>query len=167
MTKCFIALPADQSVIEPLLRAQAKALELEPTARAVTKENFHVTLAFIGELEDERAKQLAQAVSLMSEIKNQSWHLDRCGLFPKVRVTWVGGPKNRYIEYLAQEAREILDQMGIDYDRGVFRAHVTLLRKSRLDTPLLDKPIEWPILKAELFESALVDGKRVYKPIKY
>ena len=167
MIKCFIALPADKSVIEPLLKAQDKALEMEPAARAVAKENFHVTLAFIGDLEEVRAKQLAHAVSLMSEIKNQSWTLDRSGCFVKPRVTWVGGLKNRYLEDLAQEAREILDRMDINYDRGVFRAHVTLLRKSRLDAPLLDKPIEWPILKAELFESTLEDGKRVYKPIKY
>ena len=53
--KCFIGLPAAPSVINKLVDAQDRALSFDAGARPVPKENFHLTLAFIGEIEPDKA----------------------------------------------------------------------------------------------------------------
>ena len=45
-------LPAAPSVINKLVDAQDRALSFDAGARPVPKENFHLTLAFIGEIEE-------------------------------------------------------------------------------------------------------------------
>lgn len=50
--------------------------------------------------------------------------------------------------------------------KACFTPHITVLRNSHLDEPVVTQPFEWPILRARLFEFKLdEDGKRVYVPI--
>jgi len=67
---------------------------------------------------------------------------------------------------LARESREILDRLHISYDRGRFKPHITILRKSHLAEPVIQHPFEWPILRPRIFESRLnSDGRREYVPL--
>ena len=65
--KCFIGLPAAPSVINKLVDAQDRALSFDAGARPVPKENFHLTLAFIGEIEPDKARLIAQLLPLTTE----------------------------------------------------------------------------------------------------
>ena len=147
--KCFIGLPAAPSVINKLVDAQDRALSFDAGARPVPKENFHLTLAFIGEIEPDK-----------------SWLIDNSGLFIRPQVAWVGGSASPEIEHLARESREILDRLHISYDKGRFKPHITILRKSHLAEPVIQHPFEWPILRPRIFESRLnSDGRREYVPL--
>lgn len=163
--KCFIGLPAAPSVIPLIKQIQVKASELDPEARAVPPTNFHVTLTFIGEIDQKVALEVASMVATMTDFSGSTWTIDRSGLFPRPKVAWIGGSPSEKIQLLSREARTILEKMGIPYDRGPFKAHVTILRKSKLQEPVVLKPFEWPIQKAVLFESLLSGGKRIYRPI--
>lgn len=107
--KCFIGLPAAPSVINKLVDAQDRALSFDAGARPVPKENFHLTLAFIGEIEPDKARLIAQLLPLTTDFNGKSWLIDNSGLFIRPQVAWVGGSASPEIEHLARESREILD----------------------------------------------------------
>ena len=71
--KCFIGLPAAPSVINKLVDAQDRALSFDAGARPVPKENFHLTLAFIGEIEPDKARLIAQLLPLTTDFNGKSW----------------------------------------------------------------------------------------------
>ena len=71
--KCFIGLPAAPSVINKLVDAQDRALSFDAGARPVPKENFHLTLAFIGEIEPDKARLIAQLLPLTTDFSGKSW----------------------------------------------------------------------------------------------
>ena len=79
--KCFIGLPAAPSVINKLVDAQDRALSFDAGARPVPKENFHLTLAFIGEIEPDKARLIAQLLPLTTDFNGKSWLIDNSGLF--------------------------------------------------------------------------------------
>ena len=89
--KCFIGLPAAPSVINKLVDAQDRALSFDAGARPVPKENFHLTLAFIGEIEPDKARLIAQLLPLTTDFSGKSWLIDNSGLFIRPQVAWVGG----------------------------------------------------------------------------
>ena len=117
--KCFIGLPAAPSVINKLVDAQDRALSFDAGARPVPKENFHLTLAFIGEIEPDKARLIAQLLPLTTDFNGKSWLIDNSGLFIRPQVAWVGGCASPEIEHLARESREILDRLHISYDKAV------------------------------------------------
>lgn len=164
--KCFIGLPAAPSVINKLVDAQDRALSFDAGARPVPKENFHLTLAFIGEIEPDKARLIAQLLPLTTDFNGKSWLIDNSGLFIRPQVAWVGGSASPEIEHLVRESREILDRLHISYDKGRFKPHITILRKSHLAEPVIQHPFEWPILRPRIFESRLnSDGRREYVPL--
>ena len=118
--KCFIGLPAAPSVINKLVDAQDRALSFDAGARPVPKENFHLTLAFIGEIEPDKARLIAQLLPLTTDFNGKSWLIDNSGLFIRPQVAWVGGSASPEIEHLVRESREILDRLHISYDKGRF-----------------------------------------------
>lgn len=77
--KCFIGLPAAPSVINKLVDAQDRALSFDAGARPVPKENFHLTLAFIGEIEPDKARLIAQLLPLTTDFSGKSWLIDNSG----------------------------------------------------------------------------------------
>lgn len=164
--KCFIGLPADPSVVPYIVQAQKMALEIDAGARAVPAANFHLTLAFIGEIKREAALEAASLLPLTSDFTGRFWSIDRSGLFIRPQVAWVGGPESPELKLLSRECREILEKLNIPYERSAFKAHVTILRKSRLFDPVVEQSFLWPILRPRLFESTVdAQGRRVYIPL--
>lgn len=151
--RCFIAIPpTSQSSLE-LGQLQDLVLKQDPVGMAVPKENFHLTLAFIGELSQEKASWLAYDLSQIPFDLDRHWRIDRCGCFSKIGLFFASGAKNEYLNQVARKTRELLEQHDISYDRKEFRPHVTLLRHSKLKTFLMPKSIDWLIQPPVLFKS--------------
>lgn len=164
--RCFIGLPTESSVIPLIQDVQKKAKRQDPHCRVVPSANFHVTLAFIGEIERSLALKVAREVKSMSHFTGANWVINRSGYFPRPKVAWVGGDKTEELVRLAREARLILDKLKVPYDAGSFKPHITILRKANLQEPVLFDAFNWPIQEALLFESTLSsDGKRIYRPV--
>lgn len=133
--------------------------------RPVPKENFHLTLAFIGEIEPDKARLIAQLLPLTTDFNGKSWLIDNSGLFYVLK--WLGSAARLSGDRTWPANRdEILDRLHISYDKGRFKPHITILRKSHLAEPVIQHPFEWPILRPRIFESRLnSDGRREYVPL--
>ena len=140
MTRTFIALELNEAVqrhLSAVMREMALAL---PELRWVDPAGIHLTLAFLGELDDE---QLAHAVAASAAAAQQaqpfSYRLTHPGTFgaPRSpRVIWMGieepsGKLNQLHRTLNQE----LEQRGFEIDRRPFSPHLTLARVKSPLTP--------------------------------
>lgn len=166
--RCFVALQPDDEARSRLDQLAQEQHGRFPAARRMRAGNLHLTLAFIGALEAERARQVAAALAAAS-FEPFAWALDAVGSFGRARVLWAGGSDAR-LDAMAAQARRLLDELGVPYDRKPFVAHVTLLRKLPRDATQdaahrIEPPIRWQAGAPVLLESRSgADGTR-YVPV--
>ncbi|HUN94314.1 MAG TPA: RNA 2',3'-cyclic phosphodiesterase [Burkholderiaceae bacterium] len=165
--RCFVALWPDHEARERLAEAAAALAREIPSARPTRADNLHLTLAFIGELRPALAAVVVQRLAALPRpwAPSTPWRLDRIGSFPSARVAWAGGEHDERLERLASDARSILDDLHVHYDRKPFAAHVTLARHvGRLEARGLEPPVRWPIGQPRLVVSARDDaGRTAYR----
>lgn len=166
--RCFIALQPDEAARLRLDELAAEQQRHWPAARRMRAENLHLTLAFIGALEAARARQVAARLAAL-RFDPFDWTLDTVGSFGRARVLWAGGSDAR-LDALASQARRLLDDLDISYDRKPFVAHVTLLRKlpraAAQEPPRrIAPPIPWRAQPPVLLESRAEAGGTRYVPV--
>ena len=108
--------------------------------------NLHLTLAFLGEVEDARIGVLAQVAAAMQG-SAFGLVLDRVGSFPKARVAWAGSrlPDGAMVEFQGRLARD-LAQQGFGIEDRPFAPHLTLARKAGAALPpSAIAPIGWRV----------------------
>lgn len=156
--RCFLAAWPDEAVRERCAELIRSVRPHAEHGRVMRLENLHLTLAFIGELQDARGARVAAACAALPAIE-YDWRLDVIGFFPRPRVLWAGGPDSAELEQLAGSARGLLDALKVNYDRKPFVPHVTLLRDvRRFDGPKeIAPPIAWPIREIGLYRAGRDD----------
>jgi 2'-5' RNA ligase len=124
--------------------AAAKASAVLPAMKAlrpVHPELMHVTLAFIGAVDDARlADVIAATHEAATRARGFRVSLDTVGRFPETgspHVAWLGiGEGSAEITALAAAVRASLSSRGIPFDDKPFRAHVALARVGERDDRL-------------------------------
>lgn len=142
--RCFIAAWPTDETRAALHRLIVGLKDRVLQGRAMQVRNLHLTLAFIGELEDARARALAARCTDLADVACD-WTIDRVGSFPRARVAWAGGPVDQSFADSVARTRRRLDELGIAYDHRPFVPHVTLYRDVRrfdANGPL-DPPLRW------------------------
>jgi 2'-5' RNA ligase len=165
--RVFVALWPQEGVRTRLAEI-ARALAHEaPNGRLVPAENLHLTLAFIGSLEEPRIDVLRKRLEGW-RVQPFVWRLDHLGAFPRARVVWVGGEPSQALDDLVRNVRALLDELRIAYDPKSFAAHVTLVRDaSRLidGWRAIEPPIEWRSERAVLVRSTTGAAGARYLPL--
>ena len=127
--RLFIAIPLPPAVAD----AAARALPPHPALRAVRPELLHITLAFLGAVDTDRAEDVADAARDAARRSAPfGIALDGLGRYPAAgipRVVWLGiGPGGGELERLAASTRDALAARHLPFDPKPFRPHVTLAR---------------------------------------
>lgn len=132
-------------------------------------ENYHITLAFLGEVEKSELGRLKNAMNSVT-FEPVQITVDGIGFFKDIAVMNVN--HNPELEKLAKSVREVLDQNQFNYDRKPFKAHMTMAREVKIPegkniskVSLLTSPCT--AIKSEiiLFESVRIDGKLTYRKL--
>jgi 2'-5' RNA ligase len=136
-------------------------------ARLARRETWHVTLAFLGELADERAPA---AVAALDRVVADPpvLRLAGGGRFGRGRFTvlWVGvGGQREALGQLSRQVRRSLKKDRLPYDDRQFKPHLTIARPGdRVDRAGIeaDRQVlagyagpEWPVRSIELMRSHL------------
>ena len=129
MLRLFVALdlPAE-------CRADVSALAGGiPGAKWVPPDNYHLTLRFIGEIENWRAQEVDDALSV---IRGTSFELSLRGVgtFEKagrIHALWVGAERNDALAHLQNKIETALQRIGLAPERKRFSPHVTIARTDR------------------------------------
>lgn len=131
--RLFIALNIPSDIGSTIERYQ-KELSLKlPGVKWIPPKNLHITLKFLGEIEEGRLAAIKGAVKLAaSEIKDFRMVFAGTGVFPNMirpRVFWVGVTSGQ--EVLVEAAKKLetaLEEQGFLPELREFRTHVTIGR---------------------------------------
>ena len=159
--RVFIAIRFSQAFKEPIFEAQNALRDNGVRGNFTLPENLHLTLAFIGETD--RVEDIKAAVKEVAfepfEIKT-----GRLGCFNgRSKVIWLGIDGEKKLKAITAELRKNLDIRGIDYAKGRFQPHITLVRQPS-DMPL-DIDIEsanMTVKEISVMKSERISGRLVY-----
>lgn len=143
--RLFFALWPDDAVRAGLAR-WSRELHALCGGKPTRPENLHVTLAFLGGVEEARVADVERAADAVGA-RAFPLILDRPGYWKQNRIAWGGAsvvPPE--LEALVSGLRGALVRSRIRFDAKSFVSHVTLLRGARepKGMPALD-PILWKI----------------------
>jgi 2'-5' RNA ligase len=145
-------------------------------ARWVTDENLHLTLRFIGEVEEPQVEEIEMALrSVRCEAFSLS--LDGVGRFKtgrRIRSLWAGVAPNEALSTLQERVDGALRRAGLPPDGRRFTPHVTLARlksgtPERVGTWMENNAAFWtapfPVDAFVLFESYRSHTGAIYTPL--
>lgn len=159
--RVFIAIRFTQAFKEPIFEAQDALRDNGVRGNFTLPENLHLTLAFIGETDrvDDIKAAVKEVVFEPFEIKT-----GRLGCFNgRSKVIWLGIDGEKKLKAITAELRKNLDIREIDYAKGRFQPHITLVRQPS-DMPL-DIDIEsanMTVKEISVMKSERISGRLVY-----
>ena len=160
------------------LKKSLGALRIDlPSARWVAAEQIHLTLAFLGEVEESAVEQLTDS---LARIQPPEFALCFSGTscFPnrhRPRVLWIGLEPHPHLNDLAAKVRAAVLDCSIPQEKRHFSPHITLarlkLQPSREFDAFLDqnKNLKLPpfsVREFTLFQSRLTPQGAMHIPIK-
>lgn len=134
--------------------------------RAVDRRDWHVTLVYVGELEERFIPELQQAASAI-EFEPFSLRLDRLEFWPRPKIGAMVPPRvPSALEKVVEDLNGVVLAAGVVPQQRVYRPHVTVVKNARpFETQRLPQSaaIEWSGF--ELMESVKDRGTTIYRPL--
>lgn len=173
--RAFLALPIPGDVVAYLKEAIGGLERRTEGVRWVRDEGIHITVKFLGEIEENMAERMKQALTpLGAEFKPFRARLGGLDAFPSKRSARVIVVKlNKGVEEsqaLFEAVEERLAALDIEREKRALTPHITLGRR-RIPKPFPNGdplPIEekeFLIERIVLFKSTLSPGGAIYAPI--
>jgi 2'-5' RNA ligase len=153
--RLFFALWPPAATVAALAKWAAQAQIL--TGGKVTRaESIHLTLAFLGEVAEERVGDAIRAGRSVRGARHQL-PIEQAKHWSRNDVVWVGPTESPpALAALAQLLRTGLEKEGFAVEARPFAAHVTLIRKARPAARLPPLPrAAWPVSEFTLVHSTL------------
>jgi len=132
--RIFIAIDLDEAVIDNLAGLQSEMRSEcnygKGEVKWVKPEQMHLTLKFLGEVEDNRVMEVCSAVNRAC-LGHERFSIEICGAgsFGRpARVVWAGVEKSEELFGLHSDIEDELESAGWDRDRRGFSGHLTLCR---------------------------------------
>jgi 2'-5' RNA ligase len=157
--RLFVAVDVPEAIKEAIESQVVGPLrELLPGARWTRPEGRHLTLKFLGNVDDERTDAIAGAVrTAAARHAGFSAIFADVGGFPDLRrprVLWIGlGAGAEPMAVLAADVQRELEPLGFEPEDRPFRGHLTL---ARFPKPRIIDPMPETSLRAESFDVAEV-----------
>ncbi len=170
--RLFIAVPIPEDLRQSAA-AFAKTLP-QDAVRLVKPENMHLTLKFLGEIDESKLSNVISALSGISFVCFVCT-FKGIGAFPDEahpKVVWIGVESNKRLEMLASLVANAVHEFGGD-DKP-FSAHLTLARVNATSdsfSPFFNKTraVElsgFPVSQFELIQSTLGPSGPTYSVLK-
>ena len=156
-----------------------EALRAEfPSARWVRSEGIHVTLKFIGEVNDERVEKIETALDTVASNAPVEMNFRGTGFFPnerRPRVLWIGIEATPNLAEIAGQVETELEPLGVARESREFKPHLTLARIEetrgieKLHDAMRRAPADFGIVRTNemhLYRSELGRGGAKYSRVK-
>ena len=180
MIRAFIAISLDAKTIDKIFDAVSQLKREIPGVRWVAKENLHLTLKFLGPIDDARIQPISRALEGdLRPFSRFTINAKGLGVFPDLRrprVLWVG-LKSEVLPALAAAVESALEPLGFAPETRSFRPHLTVGRWRNFEgsATRLGREIErWKtyefgeskVEEITLFQSVLKPAGAVYYSLK-
>ena len=168
--RTFIALEVPDAFADDVVGV-ARQLGRAVEGRFLPRGTYHVTLAFLGEVDAAGVQRAADALDAACAGRAPvPLRADGLGKFGRAgdATLWLGLAKDPGLMELAAAVRGELDARGVGYDRKAFLPHLTLARRARIPSgtlPALAFPADDTGRAVTLFKSTLEASGAVYKSL--
>ena len=127
--RVFVSIPVPNTAgLDPLIRD----LRIVRGVRTSNVSHLHITLRFIGDVDEDRIDEIGEIVSdTVSGIQRSRLNLKGLGTFPNERnpkILWVGIDTALPLAHIAEVLSERFRKAGIPFDEKPFKPHVTVGR---------------------------------------
>ena len=129
--RLFAALDLPDQVRHSIAELIAKLQPKSRAARWIKPENLHITLKFIGHVENEKLSPIQTALSSIRIAQSVELHFRVMGFFPnehRPRAFWCGIASSPNLADLATDIDRALVPLGIEAETRPFTPHLTLAR---------------------------------------
>lgn len=181
MLRLFVAVEIPKDVQQKLSLIRAKTQERLKQARFAKEENVHLTLQFLGQVEEAKVEEIKKVLTeAVNQFKIFTFKLGDLGGFPSVkkgRVFWLGVEDGQEsLIALQKVVARSLTSIGFEEEKRKFHPHLTL---ARLKVPQgLEEAISSVCLedftavaitvdKVTLFQSVLKSSGAVYNSLSH
>jgi len=182
--RVFIAIELSPDLRKRLASLEEQLKSSEADVKWVEPKNIHLTLKFLGEIDERRLGEVAKIIQETAG-KNKRFliRLAFPGAFPNLnfpRVIWIGIDKGDLeTKEIAKILEEEITKVGIPQESRPFSSHITLGRvrsgknceklvknlANLASKPLEDSP-EFLVTKITLFKSTLSAGGPIYEALQ-
>lgn len=176
--RAFIAIDVSDEVRDNLLKAQERIGNKAAKIKFVERENFHVTLKFLGDIDETTAQEVKRALEeIAKRHKKHRVRVKGVGVFPNpnyVRVIWAGIENDEGIRAIAEDVEKVMRKLGFKKEKD-FVAHITIGRvkfvKDKLELAMALKDLanedfgEFDVEAIELKKSTLTPKGPIYETV--
>ena len=171
--RLFIAVEFDSHVHEALGEIAHHVRSHAKSGKFVEKENYHLTLAFLGERDESDIEDLKNILDGI-QANPLPLRFERIGTFDPPRpgrIYWVGIEPNRNLTNLHKQLVSDLEDAGYELDRKPFRPHVTLARRVHVPDTQRQRiseqftPFSTIVKRISLMESQRGEKGPIYKAL--
>jgi len=180
MKRTFLAINFPKELKERLVKLQKELSQYLPNVRWVAADNLHLTLVFLGAINDLERNKVGQVTQeVLKDTEPFLLQVKGLGVFPepkRVKVLWAGVFGNSALKLLNHLLFRKLTQAGFKVDEREFTAHITLGRMKakpnrEIISFLLDKYKEvrfgaFEVFSVEIMESQLQRSGPIYKVVE-
>lgn len=172
MTRVFVALELPETIRDRLALLGGGV----PGARWVDRENLHLTLRFIGEVDNGCLHDIDEALATIAAPAFEV-ALDGVGQFgtgARSRILWAGVERNQALGHLHAKIESALVRCGLPPEERRYSPHVTLARlkeapRDRVGRFIADRGLfragPFPVDGFTLFQSLLGRSGATYVPL--
>ena len=142
--------------------------QLVCTGAQVPAANFHITLAFLGTINDQDIESLCLSVDewlAHNALRGAALELDCTGYWQKQGIYWLGPEKwPEELSQLAQKLATLGSAAGAKRDRNRFQPHITLFRQCSAAPPA---PLQAPSIDMRYSGFALFESRQGKRGVSY
>jgi len=184
--RCFIAIELDDPIKRKLSQLQDKLRYKDHfndrSVRWVHPQQIHLTLKFLGDISDDLAFGVSQAVAqVCDECEPFDFEIAGVGCFPdhgSAKVLWVGVKQGcEHLTQLQGKMDLAMQQLGFPLERRQFNGHLTL---ARINLPKIGSRLQSAVAELDeinigcqgvdsvtVFQSELTRNGPIYAPISH
>jgi len=176
--RSFIGINFSREVKEDISRIQRQIRDNAAKGRFKHVDNFHITLKFLGEIEQEQAVEIAKKLEGIAQ-KHQGFELrlQDIGRFKgreNIRTLYIGlGGQIQALNKLNEATEAAMEELGFKRESRAYTPHITISQDLTLNVPFeeLKNQIDMSnthtiyVNKIELIKSEQIQNKRIYTAI--
>ncbi|KOR27057.1 RNA 2',3'-cyclic phosphodiesterase [Clostridium sp. L74] len=168
--RVFYAITFHEETKEKLVEYKNVIASNSVKGKFTNKNNFHLTLEFIGEVDEKRLSLLKNVLYKLRQHPKEII-VSHIGLFKRrdKEIIWLGIEENKELMTLQRELRNLLISNGFRVEDRKYKPHITIgreiVRQNSIDKNIFE-PLHIPIHSIALMESKRINNELVYKPIE-
>jgi 2'-5' RNA ligase len=171
--RLFIAINFDEETKDKIHKISDKVKKFADKGKFVSKEHMHITLEFLGEVDESKLDSIKHA---MNKVKEEGFTLELSdiGHFKRREgnIYWIGLKENRSLINLQAELHRYLLEQGFTLENRPYKPHLTLGRRvvmgDGFNSEIISnqiKNIKIIVDRIDLMKSENIKGRLIYTNI--